>query len=202
MWRTLKRVLPGEGSTLAFAFVAIAIAPTQGISELVAIARCRLQCQFCNSVRTIATRAVDCTHLGDSCVRTPTASISTLLLEFLALVIALETFAPLFSQKKIFAMCDNKGVIDNLSRRNAGCPKAIALMDRFFTFLILRDFDVIGKHVSGENNTKADLLSRNEIDQYKALHSSNASLSLHKAPSESFFSSIHGADLPPAPFFI
>ena len=87
--------------------------------------------------------------------------ISTIVhLEMLNVVIALRTWAKYWQHTKVIIFCDNLAVV-HVVETNRTRDEFLALCLRNIWLLAaLHDVEIVFKHIPGENNIKADVLSR------------------------------------------
>ena len=81
-------------------------------------------------------------------------------LEMVNILVAIRVFAPLWHRKSILIKCDNAAVVSVLTTGKAKDPLLAAIARNIWMELAKKDIQAVYKHIPGEVNQVADLLSR------------------------------------------
>lgn len=94
------------------------------------------------------------------------SAIDITFLELLAVCNALATHGHSWAGLQIRFHCDNKGVVDIWNNGSAHSPELRALIRDFKLMLQFFSVDIDIVHIPGKLNIRADLLSRNSIQEF------------------------------------
>ena len=90
-------------------------------------------------------------------------------LELYPIVIALEIWAQEFKAKRIHFVCDNKAVVDVLNAKTSQHKMIMVLLRRLTLTCLKYNILYRAVHIQGKQNVLPDLLSRQQVDKFKAL---------------------------------
>ena len=90
-------------------------------------------------------------------------------LELFALTVGINLWGHYFANKRVIVFCDNMSVVHMVNSSSAKCKNCMVLIRLIVINSLHYNFRVFVKHVSGINNTRADLLSRNKISTFKSI---------------------------------
>jgi hypothetical protein len=96
-----------------------------------------------------------------------TGHANMLLLEMIPVAIAIETFLDRFESRRIRVFSDNEGVVFSLNRASCECPDTMPLIRLIFLRSIQKNFRLTAKYIHTKENTKADNLSRLQMDEFR-----------------------------------
>jgi hypothetical protein len=95
-----------------------------------------------------------------------TGHANMLLLEMIPVAIAIETFATQFASRRVRVFSDNTGVVSALNGAACSCPHTMPLVRLIFLRSIQYNFRLTAKYIETKRNTKADNLSRLQIEKF------------------------------------
>ena len=99
--------------------------------------------------------------------------------EFFPIILAVEMWGPLFTHTSIVLHSDNIAVVHVINKNTSRDPLLMKLMRRLMVASLKHNIYFHAEHIPGLHNTAADLLSRLQIDRFKALFPS-----MEKEPTE------------------
>ena len=89
--------------------------------------------------------------------------------EFYAIVVAVELWATLFSNRKIVFFCDNESVVGIINTKKSRIPRIMDLLRHFTLLTLHNNIYVRAQHIAGKRNTIADSISRFQMDKFRSL---------------------------------
>jgi hypothetical protein len=86
--------------------------------------------------------------------------------ELLAVLVACRSWGELLLGKKLLLYCDNESVVNIVNSGTSKCQRVMQLVRSLFFLAVRYNFDIRLRHVPGVDNTAADLLSRNRLNEF------------------------------------
>ena len=91
------------------------------------------------------------------------------LLELYPVVLALEVWGPLLSQKRILLHTDNQALVAVLQKQSSKEPLVMVLVRRLVLCCLKHNLVLTAEHIAGKDNTIADALSRLQMVRFREL---------------------------------
>ena len=115
----------------------------------------------------------------------PAPGISTDWQELYAILVACSIWGASWSQKRIIFWCDNQPVVHILNTKRSKEPKIMVLMSKLTLLTMQHNFYFKVRHIEGVHNTKADPLSRFQMNKFR-LMAPEANVSPEEIPRHPF----------------
>jgi hypothetical protein len=96
-------------------------------------------------------------------------SSSILFLEFYPLVVAIDLWGHLMSNKKVRFWSDNKAVVETVNKQTTKCSRTMVLVRRFVLLALKHNVMFRASYIEGKCNRIADALSRFQNPQFRKL---------------------------------
>ena len=90
--------------------------------------------------------------------------------ELVPIVLSCGSWGPLLARKRALFQCDNSSVVDAIKKRSSKDPLVMHLLRCLWLFVAVYDIDLTAEHIAGITNQVADMLSRNQIEQFFSKH--------------------------------
>ena len=86
--------------------------------------------------------------------------------ELVPIVLSCGVWGPHFARQRILFQCDNNSVVTAINKGASKDPLVMHLLRCLWLFVALYDIDIVAEHIPGATNQVADMLSRNQTDQF------------------------------------
>ena len=90
-------------------------------------------------------------------------------LELFALVAAVVSWIHNFRNRRIVIFCDNKSVVGMVNSNTTKCRNCMVLIRMLVMKSMMENVRIFGQHLTSSENKLADLLSRNQAEEFKRL---------------------------------
>jgi len=98
-----------------------------------------------------------------------TAGFSIAVLELFPIVLGIQVWGAQMCNRKVLILCDNMAVTDVINSQASRCPRIMHLMQELTLCCLHHNVLLRAQHIDGLSNRCADLLSRGELDKFRAL---------------------------------
>ena len=86
--------------------------------------------------------------------------------ELVPIVLSCGVWGSHFARQRILFQCDNNSVVTAINKGASKDPLVMHLLRCLWLFVALYDIDIVAEHIPGATNQVADMLSRNQTDQF------------------------------------
>ena len=98
------------------------------------------------------------------------APTSIMAKEMVPILLSCAVWRSMLSKRSIEFKCDNRSVVDAIKKGSSKDVMAMHLLRCLWFLTAISDIRIIVSHIPGALNTSADLLSRNQLKQFRLLH--------------------------------
>ena len=90
--------------------------------------------------------------------------------ELVPIILSCCVWGPYFARRSILCQCDNYSLVVAINKGSSKDPLVMHLLRCLWFFVAFYDINIVAEHIAGKTNQVADMLSRNQANQFLSLY--------------------------------